>query len=309
MRIAVSTGAPADRWRQVARAVESMGFDVLHLADHLVDGLPPPATALLAAAEATERLVVGNLVLAVDFRHPAVLAREAAMLAELTGGRYELGVGAGPPQAEWDAIGLPFDPAPVRVSRLEEAVVLLRRLLAGEEVTHSGEHYRLASHRCWPMPSSRVAILVGGNGDRVLRIAGCHADLVGFTGFAPTADGAGVSLNRFTAGGLVDRIDVVRRAAGDRFTDLRLQVLVQRVVVTGDRRSAADAIAAQLPGAPMPVDDVLDSPFLLLGTAPQIVEQLRERTERYGVDTWTVFGDLAGQPLDAMAPVLELLKG
>ena len=193
---AVSTGAPSDRWRQVARDVESMGYDVLHLADHLVDGLPPPTAGLLAAAEATERLVVGNLVLAVDFRHPAVLAREAAMLADLSGGRYELGIGAGHMKREWDAIGMPFDGAAVRVARLEEAVVVLRRLLDGEEVTFDG--------------------------DRVLQIGGRHADIVGFTGFGPSGDGSRSSITHFTAAGLDERIAHARAAAGDRASRLRL---------------------------------------------------------------------------------------
>lgn len=304
MRIAISTGIddPA-AWPRLARDIEAMGFDVLHLADHLVDRLPPPATALLAAAEATERLVVGNLVLAVDFRHPAVLAREAAMLAELSGGRYELGIGAGHMRREWDAVGLRFDPAPVRVARLVEAVLVLRRLLAGEEVTFHGEHHRLDAHRCWPVPSVPVPILVGGNGDRVLRLAGEHADIAGLTGFGPSADGSTSALSHFTAAGLEDRLAVVR-AAGDP----RIQVLVQRVVVTGHRRVAAEKIAAELPGPPIAVDDLLDSPFLLLGTAAEIADQLRERSERYGVETWTVFGDVAGQRVGTMAPVLELLK-
>ena len=302
-------GAPPARWRQVARDVESMGFDVLHLADHLVDGLPPPAVGLLAAAEATERLVVGNLVLAVDFRHPAVLAREAAMLADLSGGRYELGIGAGHMKREWDAVGLPFDTAAVRVARLEEAVVVLRRLLDGEEVTFDGDHYRLDAHRCWPVPAHEVPILVGGNGDRVLRIAGRHADIVGFTGFGPRGDGSTSAITHFTAAGLEDRIAVVRAAAGDRFERLRLQVLVQRVVVTGRRRVAAEKIAAQIPD--VTVDDLLESPFVLLGTATEIAEQLRAHSERFGIETWTVFGDMPtlGQELHTMAPVLELLKG
>lgn len=309
MRIAVSTEAEPARWRQLAGDVEAMGFDVLHLADHLVDGLPPPVAGLLAAADATERLVIGNLVLAVDFRHPAVLAREAAMLADLTGGRYELGIGAGHAKPEWDAIGLPFDPPGVRVGRLEEAVVLLRRLLDGETVTFDGDHYRLTDHRCWPVPSSPVPILVGGNGDRVLRLAAQHADIVGFTGFGPRPGGRS-ELSHFTAAGLEDRIARVRSAAAGRLAALRFQVLVQRVIVTSDRRSAAEALAAELPGELGP-DELLDSPFLLLGTPTQIADQLRERTERYGVETWTVFADVQrlDQPLSTMAPVLELLRG
>ena len=287
-----------------------MGFDVLHLADHLVDDLPPPVAALASAAEATERLVVGNLVLAVDFRHPAILAREAAWLADVSDGRYELGIGAGHMKVEWDAVGIPFDPAGVRVERLEEAVVVLRRLLDGEEVTFDGDHYQLSAHRCWPVPAAPVPILVGGNGDRVLRIAARHADIVGLTGFGPNADGSSPRITHFTAAGLDERIAHVRAAAGERADRLRLQVLVQRVAVTPDRRAVAESIAEEFRGT-VTVDDLLDSPFVLLGTPAQLAEQLRERTERFGVETWTVFGDIPGvhQPLDTMAPVIDLLRG
>jgi probable F420-dependent oxidoreductase len=306
MRLAVSTSAPPDRWRALARRVESMGFDVLHLADHLVDDVAPPFVALAAAAEATSHLVVGNLVLAVDFRHPAVLAREAAMLADLSGGRYELGIGAGHAKAEWDAVGLAFDAPGARVGRLEEAVVVLRRLLDGEEVDVDGAHYRLQGHRCWPVPAQRVPILVGGNGDRVLRLAARHADHVGFTGFGLAPDGR-PSLTHFSSEGLAERVAFVRAAAAGRA--VRTQALVQRVVVTPDRRAAAEAIAAEVGGAD--VEAILDSPFLFLGTAGEIAEQLRERAERQGIDTWTILADLPGVPttLDSLAPVVDACRG
>ena len=305
VRLGISTTAAPDRWPALARNLESMGFDVLHLADHLVDDVAPPIAGLLAAAEATERLVVGNLVLAVDFRHPAVVAREAAMLAVLSGGRYELGIGAGHARAEWESIGVPFDADRVRVDRLAEAVPLLRRLLAGEEITHDGDHYRLRAHRCWPVPETPVPLLVGGNGDRVLRLAAEHADIAGFTGFGLGPDGA-PRLTHFTSGGLAERIAHVRAEAGHDRT--RLQVLVQRVTITPDRRAAARELASAFGGADL--DDILDSPFLLLGTHEQIAEQLRERSARFGVETWTVFGNLPGlgQPNDLLAPVIELLR-
>jgi len=309
MRFGVSTLASEPmRWRQVARDAESIGFDVLHLADHLIEGLPPPFTSLAVAADATEHLHVGNLVLAVDFRHPAILAREAAMLADLSGGRFELGIGAGHMRSEWEGIGLAFDPAPVRVARLEEAVVVLRRLLAGETVDHDGDHYTLRSHRCWPIPATPVPILVGGNGDRVLRVAAQQADIVGFTGFVPSPDGTSTNLTPMTAAGLDDRLSHVRAAAGDRIENLRFHVLVQVVIVTHDRRHAAGPVADRLG---VSVEAVLDSPYLLLGTHAQMAEQLAERSEQFGIDTWTVFADRPGltdQRLDTLAPVIEQLR-
>ena len=144
---------------------EALGFDTLLVADHLVEMLPP-LLPLAFAAEATDRLRVGTFVINNDFRHPVVLAREAASLGMLTEGRFELGLGAGHMKPEYDQVGIPFDAAGVRVDRLAEAVPLIRMLLDGEEVTHEGEHYRVTAHRAWPVlePAHRVPILVGGNG-------------------------------------------------------------------------------------------------------------------------------------------------
>jgi probable F420-dependent oxidoreductase len=299
-------GADPASWRATVREVDAIGYDVLQIADHLVDGLLPPLTSLAVAAEVSERLTFGTMVLAVDFRHPAVLAREVAMLASLSGGRFELGIGAGHMKSEWDAVGLPFDDAPTRVARLGEAVTVLRRLLDGDPVSFHGEHYDLVDHRCWPVPTTPVPILVGGNGDRVLRIAGEQADHVGFTGFGPNHDGSGVNLTHLTARGLEERIAHVRRWAGSRA--LHLQVLVQGTIVTTDRRGAAAPIADRFG---LGIDDVLDSPFLLIGTHAQLAEQLRERSERFGIGTWTTFADRPGftdQTLATMAPVIEALR-
>ncbi len=144
LRFGVSTSSAADRdeWRQRARQYEAMGFDTLVVADHL-GGVLSPMTALLAAADATERLRIGTFVLNNDFWSPLLLAREAVTLDLLSGGRLELGLGAGHAQEEYEAAGLRYDPPAVRVARLAETVPLLRRLLDGETVDHEGAHVTL----------------------------------------------------------------------------------------------------------------------------------------------------------------------
>src|SRR3954454_5566900 len=133
------------------------------VAGHLADGMLPPLTALVAAAEATDRLRVGTLVVNNDFRHPVVLAREAATIDLLTDGRLELGLGAGHMKFEYDEAGLPFDPAAVRVARMAESAEIVTRLLAGEEVAFTGEHYQVHGHLCFPSPVQRpVPLLIGG---------------------------------------------------------------------------------------------------------------------------------------------------
>ena len=225
-----------------------------------------------------------------------------ATLGALTGGRFELGMGAGHMKSEYDEVGLGFDAAGVRVERLVESVGLVRRLLAGETVVHAGEHYRLDGHRCFPVPSSPVPLLIGGNGTRLLRLAAEAADIVGFAG-STRCTAPATSLSHFTAAGLEDRLAVVREAAGPRFEDLELNVLVQVVLVTDDRRAEVEKLAEHFPA--LTVDELLDSPFLLLGTHEQMAEQLVERRERFGLSYVVVF-----EPAHVdMAPVVERLSG
>ncbi|MEJ7585735.1 MAG: LLM class F420-dependent oxidoreductase [Acidimicrobiales bacterium] len=311
-RFGLSVGSAASRsaWHDLARRTESAGFDVLLAADHLVDDAYPPLPALLSAAEATEALHVGTYVLNNDFRHPVVLAREAVALGALTEGRFELGIGAGHMKSEYDQAGIAFDRAGVRVDRLEESVAIIKGLLAGEEVSFEGRHHQVQRHRAWPVPieGTTVPLLVGGNGHRVLALAARHADAVGFVGFAHNHDATEVHLSHFTAAGLDAQVAWVRDQAGDRFDRLELSLLVQRVDITGDRRAAAVRVKAHMPA--LSVDDVLDSPYVLLGTPAQIADQLRERRERFGVTHWVTFGERPGsdQRVETMAPVIELLR-
>src|SRR5437764_9965385 len=141
-RFGVSIWGASSRaeWQAKARRAEAAGFDTMLVADHLVEGMFPPFTALVAAAEATEHLRVGTLVVNNDFRHPVLLAREAAAVDMLSGGRLELGLGAGHMQSEYTEAGIPYDPASVRVERLAEAVTIVKGLLEGETVTFQGHH-------------------------------------------------------------------------------------------------------------------------------------------------------------------------
>jgi probable F420-dependent oxidoreductase len=301
-RFGVSTRASwePDAWRELARTAEGTGFSTLLLADHLIDMLPP-LIPLGSAAEITSTLRFGTFVLNNDFHHPAWLAREVATLDALTGGRFELGMGAGHMKSEYDEVGLAFDRDGVRVDRLTESVGLVQRLLAGEAVTHTGTHYQLDGHRCFPVPSAPVPLLVGGNGTRLLQLAATSADIVGFAGFHQVHGTSDVALSHFTAAGLHDRLRVVRDAGGDRFDDLELNVLVQVVTVTDDRRAEAERLAELFPS--LTADDLLDSPFVLIGTHGQIVEQLLERRERFGLSYVVVF-----EPAHVdMAPVVEEL--
>jgi probable F420-dependent oxidoreductase len=295
-------------WQDLAMRAEAAGFDIVHVPDHL-DACLPPLAALCTAADVTERLQVGTLVINNDFRHPVLLAREAATVALLTDGRFELGLGAGHMKREYDQAGLAFDAAPLRIARMAESMEIVRRLLDGEELTFAGAHYRIEGHRIYPVPATRPRLLVGGNGDRLLAVAAERADIVGFTGFNPGRTGASSAITHFTAEGLEERIGLVRERAGARFDSLQLHALVQHVQFTDDRVRAAGDLAARF-GDGLTADQVLGSPFVLIGTREQMADALRQRRERFGVSYWTVFARLPGRELDldAFAPVIAALR-
>jgi probable F420-dependent oxidoreductase len=231
--VSIRGAATGAEWRHKARRAEAAGFDTLLVADHLVEGMLSPLSPLVVAAEATDQLRVGTLVLNNDFRHPVVLAREAATVDLLTDGRLELGLGAGHMKYEYDQAGLSFDPPAMRVARMTEAAEIIRRLLAGEEVAFAGEHYQVDRHRCFPLPiQSHVPLLIGGNGRRLLSTAARLADIVSFTGFSQVEGERNVDPTHFTVEGLNAQITRVKSAADERFEQLELSTLVQGVTIT-----------------------------------------------------------------------------
>ena len=294
--------ADRDEWRALARRVEDNGFDVLNVADHLVDGCLAPFTALAVAAEATTRLRLAPLVLNNDLRHPAIVAWETLALDALAGGRVELGLGAGHGFPEYESIGLPFDDARVRVARLGEAVEILDRLLRGEDTTFAGHHYRITGHRAWPPPTQqpRPPILVGGNGRELLRLAARRADIVGLSGTGKTkADGLNHDASGFAPPAVDERIALVRDAAAGRA--IELHALVQRVIVTDDPRGAAEAVQRRLPE--LTVDNILSTPYFWIGSVDSICDQIVAARERWGFSYFTVFE----HSFDAAAPIVERL--
>jgi probable F420-dependent oxidoreductase len=292
--------ASAEEWRAKARRAEALGYDVFLVPDHLAAGVLSPFSALAIAAGATGRLRVGTYVLNNDLRHPVTVAREAATLHFLSGGRFELGLGAGHMQSEYEEAGIPFDRARTRVERLDESVRVIRALTGGE-ARFEGRHYRVR-HELSPKLAGPMPLLVGGNGRRVLETAARHADIVSFTGFAPADGGRRSVASHFTAAGLEDRLGVVRAAAGERLGAIELNILVQAVIVTRDRAAAASRLAEE---APFGAEEVLQSPFLLIGTVEEIARQLRDMRQRSGISYATVFEG----GMEALAPVVNQLAG
>jgi probable F420-dependent oxidoreductase len=298
-----TTGSGAD-WIGLARWVEALGYATLNLPDHLTDRFAP-LPALASAAAATTRLRVGTLVLNNDFRHPVLVAREAATLDLLSEGRFELGLGAGYMKSEYDEAGLRFERGGGRVERLAESVVIVKRLFEEEPVTFNGRHYQVTDHALFPRPRQRPRppVLIGGNGPRLLTLAATEADIVGLTGITFDRGGGGREFSGFRPAGVDERVELVRKTAGPRFDQLELSALVQRVILTEDRRGAAAELAARW--APLAVDDILGSPFTLLGTIDEVVAQLVARRLRWGLSYYVVFDDV----VEAFAPVVARLTG
>jgi probable F420-dependent oxidoreductase len=273
----------------------------MHSWDHVVDGWSP-LTPLMAVAECTTDLRICPLVLNNDFHHPVHLAQELASLDHLSGGRLEVGIGAGHSFTEYEAIGQAFDPPAVRKARLAESVEILRRLLDGETVTYDGEHYKLQNVRTLRSRQDHVPLLVGVNGKRALAHAAHHADIIGLTMLGRTLPDGQRHEVRWEAQRLDATVDYIREQAGDRSEQLEFNVLVQAVVITGDRRAAADAQARRSRGG-LSVEDALATPFLALGTHDEIAEHLMACRDRWGISYFSV------RDISNFAPVIERLRG
>jgi probable F420-dependent oxidoreductase len=301
--VSVRRAGSRTAWQEKARRAEALGYSCFLAPDHVVDILPP-LVPLMSAAEATSTLRVGTFVLNNDFRHPVLVARDAAALDLLTDGRFELGLGAGYRQSEYEGIGIRFDPGGVRVERLGESARIIKELLAGAEVTFAGKHYEVTGHRIHPRPvqKPRPPLLIGGNSHPLLTIAAREADIVSFLGFSPKQGGRDIDFRGFSDAGTRERLALVRAAAGGRFERLELNAVVQQVFVTASPRGAAEQYARD---SPLSVEDVLGSPYVLIGSVDAIADELREKRERHGFSYWAVLE----RSMEAFAPVVSRLSG
>jgi len=290
----------AEELRSRARAAEEAGFDVMHSWDHVVDGWSP-LTPLMAIADCTTNLRICPLVLNNDFHHPVHLAQELASLDHLSGGRLEVGIGAGHSFTEYAAIGRPFDPPAIRKTRLAESVEILRRLLDGETVTFEGEHYRLHDVRTLRSRQDHVPLLIGVNGKQALAHAARHADVIGLTMLGRTLEDGQRHEVRWEAERLDATVNYIREQAGGRWEQLELNVLVQSVVITDDRRAAAQESARRSHDS-LSIEDALATPFLALGTHDEITEHLLACRNRWGISYFSV------RDISNFAPVIQRIR-
>ncbi len=294
----------AAEWRDKARKLEALGYSTLYLPDHFIDTALAPMPAMAMALAHTTTLRACALVLANDYKHPAIVAKEIATIDVLSDGRADLGLGAGWMQVDYDALGLPYDRAGVRVDRLEEALAVVKGCWSPGPFSYSGTHYTITNYDAIPAPTQqpRPRILVGGGAPRVLRLAGREADVVGINpnlrAGAITADAVHTSLAEETA----QKVAWVKEGAGSRFDDIELQIRYFLCTVTDDPQRLAEAVA---PGFGLTPDAVMTSGVALIGPVESIIDQLQQRRERWGVSN-IVIGD---DNVEAFAPVVAQLAG
>jgi probable F420-dependent oxidoreductase len=280
-----------DEWVARARRVESLGFATLVMPDGLKYSLAP-FPALTAAAAATQTLRVGTYVIANDYRNPVMLAKDVATIDLLSGGRFELGIGAGRPDAEADLrmLGVPFESGGVRLARLAESLAVLKALLAGQSATAPGPHYGVAAAEISPRPVQQPhpPILIAGSGKQMLALAAREADIIAL-GVPPDASAALVT----------EKIGTIREAAGARFEQLELNM---NLMAVGQQVPRYLSMQLGLTAEGLAQSGAVTA---LVGSTDEMCETLLRRRETLGISYFMVGDEL----MDAFAPVVERLAG
>jgi probable F420-dependent oxidoreductase len=298
-----NTNASLDALVARARLAERLGYSVFLIPDHLGDQFDTPL-ALALVAQATSTLRVGSFVFANDFRHPALLAKAAATLDVISGGRFELGLGAGWMESEYEQVGLAFGTPRVRIDRMIEALQVIKGLFSNDPVTFAGFHYQITAMRGHPSPVQRPhpPILLGGSGKRILSVAAREADIVSIIPRGMVELGSMQHIDLADAGStsLAQKVAWIREAAAERFQSLELNLFIVDMALTDRGEHRADQLAHRFA---LSREQVMEIPYLLAGTAGQIVEQLREAREQYGVSYLTVFDE----HMEQFAPIVAHL--
>jgi probable F420-dependent oxidoreductase len=289
-------------WLEKVRKAEDLGYTSIFVPDHFTDQLGP-LPALVSAAENSD-LRIGTLVLDNDYKHPVVLAKEAATIDLLSEGRLELGIGAGWMRTDYEQSGITYDTPAVRVDRFEEGLKVLKGAFAEGPFSYQGKHYTITNYDGRPKPVQKPhpPILIGAGGKRMLGIAAREADIVGIN---PNL-AAGEVNAEVARDGTAERADRklrwVREAAGDRFDEIEFNSLIFIAMVTDDRLGAAAQFA---PTFGLEPDDALEVPNALVGTVDQMCEDVEARRERWAI-SYYVISEGAMAP---MSPVVERMTG
>jgi probable F420-dependent oxidoreductase len=280
-----------------------MGYTALYLPDHFNEQLSPFA-GLMAAADATTKLRIGFLVLDNDYRHPVVVAKESATLDLLSGGRLDLGLGAGWQKSDYEQSGIQYDSPGTRIERLDEAVKIIKGIFTASPFSFAGKHYSVKDIQGFPPPVQKPhpPIMLGGGGRRMLSLAAREAEIVHINYNLSEGDRTAEVVRTGRASATDEKLGWIKQAAGDRFDQIELAATIFFTSVTDDRLRVAAAIA---PRVRLDPDEVSAMPHFLIGTIDQLAEDLMARRERYGISYFVFQGETA----EDLAPVVERLAG
>jgi probable F420-dependent oxidoreductase len=274
---------PPNDWAERLRRIEAWGYDSVFWPDHFGPQWEPVA-ALAAAAAVTTRLKVGSLVYGIDYRHPIVLAKAAATIQLLSGGRHEFGLGAGWMESDYREAGMRYDRAGQRIERLEEALRVIRGLFRQDKTSFTGRHYTVTDAQAAVLPRPPPPrILIGGGGPKVLAVAGRHADIVGINPKVAEGRVTAAAMQDATAERTLEKVRWVKEAAAAAGRDpaaLEWNALVFVVALTDDPKPIREALAKN---GGMSVDQVAACPLYLTGSAREIRDRLEQRREDFGI--------------------------
>ena len=282
---------PADGWADAVRRIEAWGYSTVFFPDHFGTQWEPTA-ALAAIAAVTQRLHVGTLVYDVDYRHPVVLAKAAATIHLLSGGRHEFGIGAGWMETDYREAGMPYDRPGVRIQRLGEALEIIRSMWTQERTSFSGKHYQITNiAQAALLPAGeRPRILIGGGGPRLLALAGRYADIVGINptlveGRVTPQTPADLAPERVR-----EKTNWVREAAARAGRDpdaLEFNSLSFVLAVSDDPKPLREVLARN---TGMSIEQIADCPLFLTGSAAELRDRLERRREQTGISYIVVQG-------------------
>ena len=300
--VQVSKETTAKGWSELARRTEAAGYEVLTMPDHFTDQLAP-VPALMAAANATTTLRVGALVFDNDYKHPVVLAKELATIDLLSDGRLDIGLGAGWMISDYEEAGMPYDSPKVRIDRFIEGVAVIRGAMAEGSFSFSGDHYTITNYNGQPKPiQARPPLLIGGGGKRVFSYAAREADIIGINGTLTAGVVGPEALETMTAESVDEKVAIVAAAGAHRINDIEMNIRTFFVKVTNDRAATVEGISSMF-GVSKELIDA--SPFALIGSVEECIEQLLERRERWGF-SYTIVG---AENIDECAPIVAALRG
>ncbi len=308
--VIVETHTDQSQWFALARRAEELGYSTFLIRDHIApDYFGPqfsPLVALASLAGVTSTLRLGTLVIDNDFRHPAMLAKEAATLDVLTDGRVELGIGAGWLRIEYDRAGLQYDPNGIRIDRLEESLQVLRDCFRDGSSSFTGDHYQFDRHHHFPMPHQKGGppILIGAGRPRMLRLAGKYADIVGLlTVSVSTGEVVEDTAGRRVAA-VRKQIDLIREGAGDRFDQIEISC-VATVQPAKDSATGFTRIISDQNWTGVSVADASDMAAVFAGSTDEISAQMLARRDDLGI-SYFIIGD---NQMEELAPVVSRISG